>query len=376
MTTALSDILTAITEAEDAESYWAQGSQTTSEWLAANLRIHGKTARMWSRLAKQLREFPAFRERMASGELNLDQVRELIRYVEPENHAAIAAAAAFDSAEDLEAIARAERRVTRERVREQRAERYFIEFFDHEEMTYSFRGEIPGSDGLVVHRAMQLLAWNAPEEPVYELPRHPEHRMADAFVEMASNALANTSDHDIATVVVHASADELQLDDRVGKAEFGSEVPMEIVRRLTCDGRIQLVAHADDDGVLGIGRVDRTIPAWLRRLIRDRDGGCRFPGCHRTYWTQVHHMIHWAHGGPTDLDNLVTLCGHHHRMLHEDQWSVRGDPAGELEWLLPGGTCYHRRPGRQGWELMRDLDLEIVERWVETQPRLVKPGPG
>ena len=53
MTAALADILAAVTEAEDAESYWAQGSQTTSEWLAANLRVHGKTARMWSRLAKQ-----------------------------------------------------------------------------------------------------------------------------------------------------------------------------------------------------------------------------------------------------------------------------------------------------------------------------------
>jgi len=376
MTAALADILAAATEAEEAESYWAQGSQTTSEWLTANLRVHGKTARMWTRMAKQLQDFPAFRERMEAGELNVDQVRQLLRYVDPADHAEVAEAAVFESAEDLESSARAERRVTRDRTKEQRAERYFTEFFDHEEMTYAFEGMIPGPDGLVVHRALQLLAWNAPEEPVYELPRAPEHRMADAFVEMASNALANTSDHDIGTVVVHADAAELHLDDRVGTAEFGFDVPMETVRRLTCDGRLQLVAHADDGCVLGIGRVNRTIPPWLRRLVRDRDKGCRFPGCRRTFWTQIHHMIHWAHGGPTDLDNLVTLCGHHHRMLHEDQWTVRGDPAGELEWLLPGGTLYHRRPARRSWELMRDLDLELVQQWAETRPDLVKPGPG
>jgi hypothetical protein len=33
-------------------------------------------------------------------------------------------------------------------------------------------------------------------------------------------------------------------------------------------------------------------------------------------------VIHWADGGPTDLDNLVLLCGRHHTMLHSSQWTV------------------------------------------------------
>ncbi|MBQ0732299.1 MAG: HNH endonuclease [Oleispira antarctica] len=28
-------------------------------------------------------------------------------------------------------------------------------------------------------------------------------------------------------------------------------------------------------------------------------------------------MKHWADGGDTKLDNLVTLCRHHHRELHK-----------------------------------------------------------
>ncbi|WP_442860877.1 HNH endonuclease signature motif containing protein [Amycolatopsis sp. CA-230715] len=31
---------------------------------------------------------------------------------------------------------------------------------------------------------------------------------------------------------------------------------------------------------------------------------------------EAHHVVEWAHGGLTELGNLVLLCGHHHRLLH------------------------------------------------------------
>ncbi|MFI8569598.1 HNH endonuclease signature motif containing protein, partial [Rhodococcus sp. NPDC078407] len=27
-------------------------------------------------------------------------------------------------------------------------------------------------------------------------------------------------------------------------------------------------------------------------------------------------MRHWTDGGPTDMNNLVLLCGFHHRLIH------------------------------------------------------------
>jgi hypothetical protein len=74
--------------------------------------------------------------------------------------------------------------------------------------------------------------------------------------------------------------------------------------------------------------------------VIERDEGCRFPGCGRTRFTHAHHIVHWAHGGPTDLGNLVTLCGHHHRMLHREGWRIHGDPAGQLQWIRPDGRAY------------------------------------
>jgi hypothetical protein len=57
----------------------------------------------------------------------------------------------------------------------------------------------------------------------------------------------------------------------------------------------------------------------------------------------LHHLVHWADGGSTDLDNLVTLCGHHHRLVHEGGWGLVGHPGRHLTFLRPDGRPF--RPG-------------------------------
>jgi hypothetical protein len=58
----------------------------------------------------------------------------------------------------------------------------------------------------------------------------------------------------------------------------------------------------------------------------------------------AHHIHHWAHGGETSLDNLVVLCRHHHRLVHEGGFSVRRTPAGELEFRRPDGRVIRPSP--------------------------------
>jgi 5-methylcytosine-specific restriction endonuclease McrA len=75
---------------------------------------------------------------------------------------------------------------------------------------------------------------------------------------------------------------------------------------------------------LSVGRATRIIPAHIRTALRLRDDGCRFPGCDRPpAWTDGHHVIHWSDGGPTELDDLVSLCRPHHRAMHEQGWRIR-----------------------------------------------------
>ncbi|HEX6197474.1 MAG TPA: hypothetical protein VFZ37_16275, partial [Jiangellaceae bacterium] len=62
-------------------------------------------------------------------------------------------------------------------------------------------------------------------------------------------------------------------------------------------------------------------------------------------------------GGRTDLDNLVMLCGHHHRVVHHDGWDVQIDPDDRLptfyppRWIDPERAARRTtrpRPGRPG----------------------------
>ena len=62
-----------------------------------------------------------------------------------------------------------------------------------------------------------------------------------------------------------------------------------------------------------------------RRIIERRDRGCRVPGCTTDRFVEIHHIIHWLHGGPTDTDNLISLCPKHHRLHHQDQLGIAGD---------------------------------------------------
>jgi hypothetical protein len=76
-----------------------------------------------------------------------------------------------------------------------------------------------------------------------------------------------------------------------------------------------------------------------RRALEIRDRHCQWPGCERpASKCDGHHVVHWIHGGPTDLDNLTLLCRRHHRMVHEGDWQlIKGDD-GQIVTIAPTVT--------------------------------------
>jgi 5-methylcytosine-specific restriction endonuclease McrA len=79
---------------------------------------------------------------------------------------------------------------------------------------------------------------------------------------------------------------------------------------------VQKVAH-------GVARQTRSpIPAAIRHQVMLRDRGeCQGKtpqgtrcGCRQ--WTDIHHIQPVSLGGSNDLDNLLTLCSSHHRLVH------------------------------------------------------------
>jgi hypothetical protein len=88
-----------------------------------------------------------------------------------------------------------------------------------------------------------------------------------------------------------------------------------------------------------VGRKTRTIPPALRRALDSRDRGCRFPGCGLRF-TDAHHVRHWADGGKTGLDNLLLLCSHHHRLVHEEDWKIEWWAEGKPAFIDPKGQVH------------------------------------
>ncbi|MFD0327839.1 HNH endonuclease [Streptacidiphilus monticola] len=95
-------------------------------------------------------------------------------------------------------------------------------------------------------------------------------------------------------------------------------------RRIACDCTLRALLTDRQGRPLSIGRATRTVPAHLRDAVTARDRHCAWPGCTRPpTWCETHHLIHWADGGPTSLDNLALLCGAHHSELHTTGWELR-----------------------------------------------------
>ena len=110
----------------------------------------------------------------------------------------------------------------------------------------------------------------------------------------------------------------------------GHAVPDWLREMLTCDGTVSPVFT---DGALpvSVGRAQHAVPERTRRLVLVRDRKCRVPWCSQSRWLQVHHVVHWEHGGATDTANLIALCPADHRWHHQGQLGITGnadDPDG------------------------------------------------
>ncbi len=100
--------------------------------------------------------------------------------------------------------------------------------------------------------------------------------------------------------------------------------------------------------ILAAGRTSRLIPPHIRRALNVRDQGCVHPGCDRPpERCHAHHRRHWAHGGPTDLTNLVLACPTHHQFWHDHDLKPHQQPDGS--WQLhhdPHAAAHHHRRRR------------------------------
>ena len=187
-------------------------------------------------------------------------------------------------------------------------------------------------------------------------------------VTRCSGGATNPSTPGPATVATaHASAETLQANaaarewaapdtdrdaglaviEQVGGLHLGREA----ARRVSCDAGLVVLRHGADGEVLDVGRRTRTVPSALRRAVQSRDHGqCQFPGCDSRR-CDAHHVEHWAEGGATRLQNLVSLCRFHHRAVHEQGFQVvAGNADEQFRFLRPDGEPLPAEPPVPSWE--------------------------
>jgi len=127
------------------------------------------------------------------------------------------------------------------------------------------------------------------------------------------------------TVMVHINAADLDHGHGVGWID-GIEAPVSFrrVKDLICTGGHQPVLLGQNGDALYLGNKTRCFTTKQRAAIAARDEGCIIPGCTiPARWTEVHHILPWDHGGPTNIDNGTLLCWFHHHTITTNGWKIR-----------------------------------------------------
>ena len=160
-----------------------------------------------------------------------------------------------------------------------------------------------------------------------------------------------------------------------------------VVRQLACDADVVPVVLGAHGEVVDLGRVTRLFTRGQRRMLWHRDGQCTFPGCDSpAAWTQAHHIVHWADGGPSDLSNAALLCQRHHTQVHEQRLVASVHPPDErgrsVTWDLTWGSYDRILPKRQAEFALarkrvearhrrRRLDTGLPDSWTTALPEEV-----
>ena len=164
--------------------------------------------------------------------------------------------------------------------------------------------------------------------------------LVEALVEMAQASLDSVADparrsRFRVNLFINTDTSERDMADAAGW-----NVPDAIRRYLTCNGTVTPV-FLENGLPVSVGRSQYVVPARTRTVIEHRDhGSCRVPGCDATLGLEVHHLIHWEHGGRTDTDNLLLVCGKHHRMHHRGRLDITGNAD------QPDGLEFRNQHGR------------------------------
>ena len=373
-----------------------------AEWLNMKCGISPGTAREKVRVALALLDLPQCSEGFAKGDLSYSKVRAMTRAANVFNEATLVDYALKATAHQVEEHCRrlrnADRRQSTPDARRAWQARS-LKRTCHPDGMMSIYVELPREQGELVMKALEMAmaaaagdtadqaatitgekdgvaqaaekaAANtkdkagkretaAQKQAEYQQSNAFFARQADALVAVARGYLSGNGGEkqaksDNYQVVVHVDAAALQ--DKGGK----SDLPVESVRRIACDADLVAVTRDAKGNLLNLGRKHRVVSPQLKRALLARDKCCTYPSCSHEQFLEAHHVMHWADGGETSLDNTRLICNRHHRLLHEGGFTIHKNFAGEWYFKTAEGKVLPEAPVYKPVEYDSSRD-EILE---------------
>lgn len=183
-----------------------------------------------------------------------------------------------------------------------------------------------------------------------------EHLNDDAtLLQLARHVLGGPSDEGRASYQI--ALDVCEDCQRARQLADGGliDVSPAVAEMASCDAQRLPHAHVGADSQLESRaqptdraprkRASQDVPPSARREVRRRDRRrCRVPGCTHARHLDLHHLHTKADGGGHDPQNLVSVCGIHHRAIHEGTLTVRRNESNEVVFSHADGTPYGGAP--------------------------------
>jgi len=312
--------------------YKADGAVSLIAWLKWKCKLSGGAAAERVEIARQLEKLPKTEAAFANGDLGYQHVALIARTAEHVGAAAVQkeegrllkAAQTHDPGQFLGVTKNFEHQVDAEgaltEANQAHARRY-LHLGEPQDGMVRIDGLLDAEGGATLRSALESFM-----KPMKDDDRTFGQRQHDALIELCWQRASGK--HDGAgprpQLIIRASLDTLAglPGAPAGELDGGGTVPAATVQRYACDTAIiRITGRGELEHELS--HATRTIPPSTRRALEARDQHCVFEGCDRRLnWCDGHHLVWWIKGGPTTLSNLALLCRRHHRMVHEEGWTL------------------------------------------------------
>jgi Domain of unknown function (DUF222)/HNH endonuclease len=334
-------------ELDRREGWRAEGATSLETWITERCGLSVASARAYAHVAQRVWDLPHLANALSDGDISFDKVRALVDVATPETDHQLSDDARTCSMRELSELVQSARRQAEPIAHGEGSGpdggRRSLRFND------TFRTvsvQLPPESYAEARASLEARARAFPSDG--ETPW--DQRLCDAFVSLVRHPSGTSRYTVVAHVPLTALVDAVpSSDDGAGSALAGELerhglISVETVRRVACDATVVVAVDDDVGHTMYEGRSKRFPTDTQRREIMRRDRHCRFPGCGHVVFVNAHHIRPWIAGGRTDLDNLVLLCEHHHRLLHSRHWTMAGDANDVLTFVGPTGRAVTSRP--------------------------------